>query len=715
MVHEVEAARVKVGDRDHKEVNREIRNLVREGAKLIEVEEPRGIHYLAAGLEANVEIVVRGTLGYYAGALAHGIRMAIDGDAGWYAGDNLTKGEIIVDGDAGNGPGQYLVGGTVVVRGDVGDRPGALMRRGMLIVGGSTGIMAGLYMMGGTMLILGDAGESLGEMIIGGEIFIAGGVEGLGKNASILEATEEDVRRANELIARYGFKERNSYYLVRPKSRRPIYSPRRPMPGVKAPLMPRYRVEILQDTCIACGICYNMCPEKVFVKKGGHVYPTYVERCVGCYTCMKYCPTGSVRVYPLQDLRRGYWNIDQINYAQSLRSTGVPMVRGMGTREIELPGLDDLVIVPAQLSRPPIDSYREPCDTDVVLGRRFAERPLRLRAPMVIGAMSFGSISREAKIAIARAATRLGIAVNTGEGGMLPEERAEASTLIAQYASARFGVSAAYLKAADAVEIKIGQGAKPGQGGLLLGEKVTEEISEMRGIPAGADAISPARHLDIVGPEDLKMKIDELREVTGWRVPIAVKIAAGRVEDDVKIVAKAGADIVVVDAKPAGTGASPHIVTEHAGIPTIAAVVEANRVLKELGLRDKVSLVVSGGVRNGADVAKLLALGADSVAIGTLAVVGLGCTMCGLCSTGRCPSGIATQNPRLRKRLNVARAADSLENLLRSVIKEACMLAQLAGKTSLKNLEKEDLRALTPKMSAIAGVKLVGRETVTSA
>lgn len=328
----------------------------------------------------------------------------------------------------------------------------------------------------------------------------------------------------------------------------------------------------------------------------------------------------------------------------------------------------------------------------------------------MIGAMSFGAVSKEAKIAIARAAARVGVAVNTGEGGMLPEERAEASVLVVQYASGRFGVSIDYLSRADAVEIKIGQGAKPGQGGLLLGDKVTEEIAEIRGIPEGADAISPARHLDIVGPEDLKMKIEELREATDWKVPIAVKVAAGRVSDDVKIAAKAGADIVVVDCKPAGTGASPHVVAEHAGYPLMAATVQADRALRELGLRDEVSLVVSGGVRHGADVAKLLALGANAVALSTPVLMAMGCTGCGLCSTGRCPVGIATQSPGLRKRLNVDEAAKRVENYLRSVIKELCMMAQLAGKTSPLNLEKEDLRALTVDASAITGVKLVGAE-----
>ncbi len=699
-------------DKTPREVNIEIKRAVESGATKIRVLEPGGIHYLAVGLEATTEIVVEGSVGYFVGGLAHGPRIRVTGNAGWFPGDNMTSGEVVVEGDAGNGVGQYLYGGTVVVKGDAGDRVAALAKRGLIIIGGDVGLAAGLYMMGGTLIILGNAGPDTGEMMIGGTIYVGGDVESLGKNAKIVEAGEEEVEQVNTVLERYGLKGKSSYFKVVPISKRPAYKPVKRLPS--KPLVPRFRVEVEHLTCIGCGACVLWCPKNVLELKevnGRKVaVPVRVTECVGCYSCVKVCPTGSVRVYPLPELRRGLWSGSLLNYHQEEMATGIPPVRGMGSWEIRLPSLDNLVVLPGQLSRPPIDPYREPCDTEVVLGHRFAEKPLRLKAPIIIGAMSYGSISKEAKIAIAKAAAKLGIAVNTGEGGMLPEERQIAPILIAQYASGRFGVSARYLKLADAVEIKIGQGAKPGQGGLLLGEKVTEEIARMRGIPVGADAVSPARHLDIVGPEDLKMKIEELREATDWKVPIAVKIAAGRVEDDVKIVAKAGADIVVVDAKPAGTGASPHIVTEHAGYPLMAAVVAADRALREIGLRDQVSLVVSGGVRHGADIAKLLALGADAVAIGTAALVGIGCTLCGLCHTGKCPAGIATQDLKLRKRLNVELAARKLENLLKAMIKEMCMIAQLAGKTSPLNLEKEDLRALTPEASMITGVKLVGLE-----
>jgi len=346
----------------------------------------------------------------------------------------------------------------------------------------------------------------------------------------------------------------------------------------------------------------------------------------------------------------------------------------------------------------------------VTLGTRYAERPLKLNIPIYIGAISFGAVSKEAKIALAKGTSAVGSAVNTGEGGMLPEERKFSKKLIAQYASGRFGVSAKYLQSADAIELKIGQGAKAGQGGLLMAEKVVGEITKVRGIPEGTDLISPARHMDIVGPEDLKMKIQQLREITDWKVPIMVKYAPGRIREDVKIAAKAGADVIVVDGMQAGTGASPEVVLEHAGLPTLAAVVIANGALEEVGLRDEVDLVISGGITSGADVAKALALGADAVSISTAALVALGCRVCGLCNTGKCPYGIATQDPELRKRLNVDEGTRKVANLLRAFTDEASMLAMLAGKTSLSNLEKEDLRALTADASKITGVRLVGVE-----
>ena len=431
-----------------------------------------------------------------------------------------------------------------------------------------------------------------------------------------------------------------------------------------------------------------------------------IGRCTYCGACEDFCPESAIRLNPPPEEKS--WSEEKIDAVSEKARTGKVPVRGTSART-SVPTPDDLQVLPAQVSRPPIDHYREPCDSTITLGGRESDSMLNLEVPIYIAAMSFGSISKPAKMALARGAEAAGSAVNTGEGGMLEEERELVSNLIAQYASGRFGVSADYLKSSDAIELKIGQGAKAGQGGMLLAEKVDDEISSVRGTPSGTDLISPARHMDIVGPEDLKMKIRQLREIVAWDLPIFVKFAAGRVREDVKIAAKAGADAVVVDGMEGGTGAAPEPVLNHAGTPTIAATVAAHEALSEVGLRDEVDLVISGGVKSGADVAKIMALGADGVAISTAALVALGCRVCGMCNTGICPYGITTQNPELVGRLDIEEGARAVTNLLEVFAEEAAMLAMLAGKTSIANLDKDDLRALTPESSALTGVEMAGR------
>ena len=429
-----------------------------------------------------------------------------------------------------------------------------------------------------------------------------------------------------------------------------------------------------KSSCKNCYSCYSNCPHDVYEVINDEPLPIHQENCVGCKICEEMCPTHAIYVRPLVDEGRGVWSNSTMVEIKRKSQTGSYKVRGCGlTRKI--PTFDDLSILPAQVSRPPIDSYREACKTSVVLGDRFAENPIEIDTPIMIGAMSFGALSKEAKIALAIGSSKVGSISNTGEGGMLPEERHYADKLIAQYASGRFGVSASYLNNAEAVEIKIGQGAKS--------------------------------HMDIVGPEDLGMKINQLREITDWKIPIIVKFASGRVEQDVKIAAKAGADIIVVDGMQGGTGAGPEVVTEHAGIPTIEAIVKADDALKDINLRNDVSLIAAGGIRSGADVAKAIALGADAVYIATSALISVGCKVCQSCSEGICPKGIATQDRVLRRRLDPVRKGQQVANYIEAMTQEVTSLTQQAGNTDIENLERQDLVALTMEASQLTGVPMV--------
>jgi glutamate synthase domain-containing protein 2 len=478
----------------------------------------------------------------------------------------------------------------------------------------------------------------------------------------------------------------------------------------------KYAYAVLHDhdKCIGCLRCVKICPTGALEARIKGPYPTpyaaHEEKCVGCRQCQEICPTHAIRIRPTEpeEFIRGIWTFDAIDDIRERALTGKYLVKGTGAHR-RFPTLDDLFILPGQLSVSPRDSYREKCDTKTVIGNNaLVEKPLVVEIPILIGAMSYGAISKEAKIAIAKATQVVKTAVDTGEGGLLPEERENAHKLIVQYSTGRFGVSVDYLNAGDAVEIKIGQGAKPGMGGHLLGEKVTEEIAKIRGIPVGTDALSPAYHLDMIRPGDLAKHIEIIRDVTDYRVPVIVKLGPGRVKEDVKIAAEAGADAVVVDGMEGGTGAAPLVVSEHAGIPTIAVISQAVAGLEELGMRDKVSLVLAGGIRNGADIAKALALGADAVSIATGVLIASGCVNCGQCAKGICQKGIATQDPKLRKNLNIKESALSVSNYLKSVTHELQILSMLAGHNNVHNLNKEDLRALTVETAIITGIKMMG-------
>ncbi len=408
-------------------------------------------------------------------------------------------------------------------------------------------------------------------------------------------------------------------------------------------------------------------------------------------------------------------------------ATGIYDIRGGGAKR-PLPGLDDLLFLGASMSRYPLEGYRENCGTEVVLGTRFAKNPLRLKIPITIAGMSFGSLSGQAKEALGRGATIAGTSTTTGDGGMTPEERGQSETLIYQYLPSRYGMNPDDLRKADAIEVVVGQGAKPGGGGMLLGLKISERVAEMRNLPQGIDQRSACRHPDWTGPDDLEIKISELREITDWEKPIFIKIGGARPYYDTALSVKAGADVIVMDGMQGGTAATQEVFIEHVGQPTLACIRPAVKALQDLGMHRKVQLIVSGGIRNGADVAKALALGADAVSIGTAALVALGDndpeleeeyrklgTTAGAYDDwheGQDPAGISTQDPELSKRLNPVLAGRRLANYLKVMTLEAQTIARACGKSHVHNLEPEDLVALTVEAAAMAQVPLSGTDWV---
>jgi glutamate synthase domain-containing protein 2 len=421
-----------------------------------------------------------------------------------------------------------------------------------------------------------------------------------------------------------------------------------------------------------------------------------------------------------------------IDYIQKAAAHGLYEIRGLGAKRA-LPHFDDLLFLAGSLSRYPLEGYREKCVTKTVLGTRFAKKPIELATPITIAGMSFGALSANVKESLGRAATEIGTSTTTGDGGMTPEERNSSKTLVYQCLPSRYGFKPDDVRRADAIEVVIGQGAKPGGGGMLLGQKVNPRVAKMRTLPQGVDQRSACRHPDWTGPDDLAIKIQELREITDWEKPIYVKVGATRVFNDVKLAVHAGADVVVVDGMQGGTAATQTCYIEHIGIPTLAAVRQAVDALEDLNMKGKVQLIVSGGIRSGADVAKALAMGADAVAIGQGILFALGCNSetymkdgqavsalgdydaigtapgsCHHCHTGRCPVGVTTQDSVLEQRLQPDVGARRIKNYLKTLTMELTTIARACGKQNVHHLEREDLVALTLEAAAMARVPLAG-------
>ena len=423
------------------------------------------------------------------------------------------------------------------------------------------------------------------------------------------------------------------------------------------------------------------------------------------------------------------WTFDEYTNSEIRRAaeTGIYDIRGGGSKR-KLPHFDDLLFLGASMSRYPLEGYREKCNTKVSLGTRYAKNPLNLDIPITIAGMSFGALSGPAKEALGRGASKAGTSTTTGDGGMTKEERSQSKMLVYQLLPSRYGMNPDDLRKADAIEVVIGQGAKPGGGGMLLGQKISDRVAEMRTLPKGIDQRSACRHPDWTGPDDLAIKIMELREITEWKVPIFVKIAGARPYYDTALAVKAGADVVVLDGMQGGTAATQEVFIENVGQPTLACIRPAVDALQDLNMHREVQLIISGGIRNGADVAKAMALGADAVSIGSAAMIALGDndpkwekeynklgTTAGAYDDwheGKDPAGISTQDPMLMKRFDPIKGGKRLSNYLKVMTLESQTIARACGKNDLHNLEPEDLCALTVEAAAMARVPLAGTDWI---
>lgn len=495
-------------------------------------------------------------------------------------------------------------------------------------------------------------------------------------------------------------------------------------------IRPDYEVVRNESRCIACRVCERQCANEVhsFDPETG-MMKADESKCVNCHRCVSLCPTHALKIVKTDDAYKenANWDVQTINEVYRQANTGGVLLSSMGNPKPYPVFWDKLLINASQVTNPPIDPLREPMETKLYLGSRKAKivrgedgllkdtlpPQLKLSVPVMFSAMSYGSISYNAHESLARAAEELGTYYNTGEGGLHKDFYKYGKNTIVQVASGRFGVHKEYLEAAAAIEIKMGQGAKPGIGGHLPGAKITEDVSETRMIPKGIDAISPAPHHDIYSIEDLKQLVDSLKEATEYKKPVIVKIAA--VHNAAAIasgIARSGADVIAIDGYRGGTGAAPTRIRDNVGIPIEMALAQIDSRLREEGIRDNVSLVVGGSVRSSADVVKAIALGADACYVGTAALLALGCHLCRSCHTGKCNWGIATQRPDLVKRLNPDLGYKRLVNLVTAWKHEIEEMMGGMGINSLEALKGNRLMlrgiGLTDTELRLLGVRYAG-------
>jgi glutamate synthase domain-containing protein 2 len=495
---------------------------------------------------------------------------------------------------------------------------------------------------------------------------------------------------------------------------------------------PRYRITIDREQCMLCERCVENCPYGVFRSSDGRILIDS-RRCTACHRCIAMCPRDAIdlRERPVDYRSHPVWTREIRESIYTQARSGKIILAGMGNALPYPVIFDRLVLDACQVTNPSIDPLREPMELRTYIGKKPSRLEvargggrdvelltkltpnLRLETPIMIAHMSYGAISRNAQLSLARAAKEVGTYMGTGEGGLHHSLYPYQDRMIVQVASGRFGVDINYLERGAAIEIKIGQGAKPGLGGRLPGEKVDEDVSSTRMIPVGTDALSPFPHHDIYSIEDLKQLVRSLKEATEWKKPVFVKIAA--VHNSAAIaagIARSSADAVVIDGFRGGTGAAPKVARDHVGIPIEAAIASVDAKLRDQGIRNEVSLIASGGIRESADVVKSIILGADAVYIGTAALVALGCRVCGNCYRGLCPWGIATQREDLVSRLDPEEGSRQAANLIQAWTHELSELMGAAGINSIESLRgnRDRLRGylLDEGILKVLDVKTVG-------
>ena len=623
-----------------REANERLRALGADGED-VEIANPDARHHIGVGLIHPINVTVRGSAGYFCAGLTDAARFEVTHNVGWGVGDNMYTGQVIVGGNAGAIPGVAIRGAQIVIRGNMGSRAGQVMKAGTLCCCGNANFMAGYMMYGGRIIILGDSGERVGEDMTGGEIFVAGKIQDLGSDAMLTDTDVSEIDAIREFLDQYDVPFKGNLQKV-----------------VNAGKKLRYGTSERQMRSIP------------FFSFSG---------------------------------KSDYWN-EKVQEDIFIKSqSGRYRIRGYGGARA-LPHLSDLAfrkdVTQAGRGGNPIDEVNLYTEIGGINGAN----PLKLSMPVMIAPMSYGALSRSTKQAIAMASGLAGIAENTGEGGMSDAQRDAAGQLIFQCLGGRLGWNIHDMLRADGLEIYISQGAKPGLGGQLMAKKVTPELAAIRGIPAGIDLRSPSRHPDILGADDLVIKVEELREATGYRLPVSVKLGAGRIRDDIKIAAKDGFDFVELDGMQGSTGAGSSEVIDHVGIPTLPAIIEALEALEEIGARERIQIVLMGGIRDGIDAVKALCLGADAAALGTSVIIAGGCIACMQCHVGQCVTGIATQDPEHEDRYKPLIESKNIHRFLETVRWQIAALTRELGYRDVRDLSRADLVATTPEAAAMTGL-----------